>query len=145
MDALPMATAPSRDLDELVADALARAAIAHGTIRDEIVPMLPPRDRSFAEHIARALRRDRLFEAGLLTDLETFAGLVGGLVRRGTVSAFVPDASPECFSPHAGWTQTVRTPEAGAPAVALIDLRDLIRAIGAVQDRVVAARVAHTL
>lgn len=134
--------ADPRALEGLVEDALARARIARSALLDEIVPHLRPEDRSFAQYVVRHLDEDRLFSHAVRQDLGTLIALVGRNIDHGTATAFVADAAPECLSAGAVWSETRRTAEAGALAVAVVDLRDLARALDRVQDRLAADRIA---
>ncbi|TDL83493.1 hypothetical protein [Meridianimarinicoccus aquatilis] len=142
---VPALPVPAPDLEVLIADAVTRAITARATLRNEIIPTLPPKERSFAQHLANTLHGERLFDTAVRTDLETFVARVEDVIQRGTVSTYILDTSPECMTPTGGWTETVQTPEAAALTVAIADLRDLLRAITAVQARVIAQRLGADL
>lgn len=126
---------------DLIADAVGYARLAHETVSNTVIPLLPPQRRGIAEDIQRRLNGDHFISEAFLRDVSALVGFLAREVEKGTQCDWVADE----HDVHGGHHVRHIDDRAFALSNASADLVDLRNAIADVLDFKKAERLAEAL
>lgn len=128
-------------LVEMIDEAMRAARSVRRSLRDEVIPALPPQRRCFAWHVLRHVERYTFLEPDAVRDIETFLDSLRREIADGTHAGWAADD----HHVRGGW----EIPHLDDRAIALMrparELEKLHQAISDVLDAVRAMRLAETL
>lgn len=126
---------------ELVANALGQARVVRKCLEAKAIPLLQPRQRTFAVAISRRIAARTIVSEAFVRDLEAFIILLGQEVKDGSSLAWHGHE----HDPDFGYHVMLRTDRAQVLLVVHNTLVDLTKAIEAALDTTEAYTIANAL
>lgn len=126
---------------EQIAEAFRQARLVRKCLDARIIPILPPRQRTFTTELSRRLARGEFLNEVSLLDLEALLAQIGSAVDEGTTIVWRGhEQDPDC-----GYAVPVRSDNAQGLLIVQSQIVDLITAIEGALDAVRACAMAARL